>query len=116
MVAASRSGSTSAVMRLSSPIASTLASHSSMSLELGLARVWPGSSSSDGAGFSDATDTLMSMDDFLPAERALSIIVRRAGLIDREFPIGGGPRLCEHRRVKEDCADVSESDRGRPDR
>src|SRR5579863_101523 len=59
MVAASRSGSTSALMRLSSPKASILASHSSRPLELG--RAWPTLPSFEDACCCGATDTLISM-------------------------------------------------------
>src|SRR5579863_7565823 len=69
MVAASRSASTSAVMRFNSPIASTLASHSSRSLELGRLPARLALCSFGIACFSGATDTLISMITAFPVFR-----------------------------------------------
>src|ERR1051325_1816953 len=85
MVAASRSGSTSAVMRLSSPSASTFSSQASRSLLLGLpgrASVW----ASRCAGSAAPTLTLISMT--LSPRTALSRLSfdHQLGIIDVRPP------------------------------
>src|ERR1700722_17440934 len=102
MVAASRSGSTSAVMRLSSPIASTFAIHSSRALELGLL-IRPGFASAVAGRLSGETGTLISMDASSHAAAAVAsrIIVWPGELIDSDFPPAkpGGERAARHYRA-----------------
>src|SRR5579859_5036132 len=102
MVAASRSGSTSALMRLSSPMASTLASHSSRSLALRL-RAGTVTDSFAASRFSAVpTLTLMSMAKILPCRRCCpppwpTLLIIGAGA-KRRVLAAGSRRRCLQRR------------------
>src|SRR5579871_102387 len=105
MVAASRSGSTSALMRLSSPTASTLASHSSRSLALRL-RAGTVTVSFAASRFSAVpTLTLMSMAKILPCRRCCpppspTLLIIGAGAKRRVLAAGWWRRFLQrgHRR------------------
>jgi hypothetical protein len=81
-------------MRINSPIASTLASHSSRSLELGPDLIWPASASLDAACFAGATDTLISMANSYPVA-GFRAVWRKPPI---ESNCGGRlPNPCTHR-------------------